>query len=70
MPIPAVIYRRQDLITVTSLARRWGVSRQKVYNLIDEGKLTTFRFGFSRVLHVPLSQVKTLEMGAECSGDI
>lgn len=70
MPTSAVIYRRQDLITITSLARRWGVSRQKVYNLIDEGKLTTFRFGFSRVLHVPLSQVKTLEIATASSGDV
>ena len=58
-----IMYRKQDLITISDIARRWGVSRQKVYRMIDEGKLRAFRFGFSSSLYVPISQVKELEQG-------
>jgi len=63
-----VIYRKQDLITISDVARRWGVSRQKVYNMIDEGRLKAFRFGFSNALHVPLDQVRKMERGEVFKG--
>jgi len=63
-----VIYRKQDLITVSDIARRWGVSRQTIYNLIDEGKISAFKFGFSNSMYVPIQQVKELEKGKQALG--
>ncbi|HAM40385.1 MAG TPA: hypothetical protein DCP69_03360 [Candidatus Omnitrophica bacterium] len=57
-------YRKDEMIKIAAIARRWGVSRQHVYNLIDAGKLTAFRFGGSRGMWVPLPIVKQFEAGA------
>jgi len=50
-------YKREDMIKVSQLARRWGRSRQHIYNLIDNGELPAFRFGGLRGMWVPLPKI-------------
>lgn len=66
MPVEVKMYDRREMVSVSDIARRWGVSRQKVYNLVDEGKLSGFRFGFSSAMYFPLEQVRELEKGTPC----
>lgn len=55
------IYKKQDMLKISKIARRWGCSRQHIYNLIESGRLTAFRFGLSRCLYVPIQSVSDLE---------
>ena len=57
-------YKKDEMIKVAKIAKRWGVSRQHVYNLIDRGQLKpAFRFGGSRGMWVPLPIVAEFELG-------
>lgn len=55
------IFRKNEMLKVSKVADRWGVSRQHIYNLIDRGFLRAFRFGASRGWFVPLADVKAFE---------
>jgi predicted DNA-binding transcriptional regulator AlpA len=55
------IYKREEMIKVSSLAKRWGRSRQHIYNMIDKGDLPAFRFGGCRGMWVPLPVVRAYE---------
>jgi len=59
------VYRKQEMMKVSKIAKRWGCSRQHIYNLIDRGELPAFRFGISRCLFVPLPSVEDLERNAK-----
>lgn len=43
------------------LADHWGKSRQHIYNLINAGKLHSFKLGRSRL--IPVSEVQRIESG-------
>ena len=59
-------YKKEEMMKVAKIALRLGVSRQHVYNLIDQGRLKpAFRFGASRTLWVPLPAVEEFELGVE-----
>lgn len=60
-----IIFKKQDMLKIGIVARRLAVSRQTVYNMIEEGKLRAFRFGFSKSLFVHVDELKKLEIGVE-----
>lgn len=45
------LIRAIDLEGVSSAANRLGVSRQRIHQMIDEGKLDFYRFGKRRMIH-------------------
>lgn len=61
----AVSYKRQEMLTISDVARRLGVSRGTVHNRIEEGRIKAFRFGFSRKLYVPLEELRKVTAGEE-----
>lgn len=56
------IFKRQEMIKVAKLADRWQCSRQHIYNMIDKGGLSAFRFGGKRCMCVPMSEVDRVEL--------
>ena len=63
------IFKKNEMLKVSKVARRWGCSRQHVYNKIDQGDLKAFRFGLSRCVFIPLSEVERIERGGELETD-
>jgi len=55
------VFRKNDMMKISKVADRLGVSRQHIYNLIDRGILPAFRFGASRAWFVPRSSVEEFE---------
>jgi excisionase family DNA binding protein len=47
----APVYRRQEMISVQSIAARWNMSKSFVYQLIESGKLAAFKFGGALRVH-------------------
>lgn len=45
------LVRAIDLESVPSAAERLGVSRQRVHQMIDEGKIDFYEYGKRRMLH-------------------
>jgi len=65
-----MIFRKEEMLKVSKIASRWGVSRQHVYNLIDQGQLKpAFRFGGRQGIAVPLSIVVQYERAAVIDAD-
>jgi len=60
----AKIFKKQEMVKVAKLAKRWGVSRQHVYNLIDQGRIPAFRFGYSRAMFVPMPEIEKFEQAS------
>lgn len=45
------LVRAIDLEGVSSAAKRLGITRQRVHQMIDEGKLDYYTFGKRRMIH-------------------
>lgn len=45
------VIRAAELITVTHAADKLGVSRQRIHQMLDEGKLDWYRMGKRRFIH-------------------
>jgi excisionase family DNA binding protein len=43
-----VLFGYQSMLTVTDVAKSWGVSPALIYALVAEGKLRCFRLGLGR----------------------
>jgi excisionase family DNA binding protein len=64
--VPTQIYKKEDMLRVSEIAARMRVSRQHIYNLIDQGDLKpAFRFGGRRGLRVPRLVVEVFMQGSE-----
>lgn len=49
--------KRQEMVTVPSIAARLAISRSKVYMMIESGELPAFRFG--HCLRVMIADLNT-----------
>lgn len=45
------LIRAIDIESVTSAATRLGVTRQRIHQMIDEGKIDYYEYGKRRMLH-------------------
>ena len=63
------IFKKTEMLTVSEVSRRLGVSRQHIYNLIDrgqsEGGLMAFRFGDKKGLRVAAEEVERFKAACQ-----
>ena len=52
-----------NAISPAMLARRWGVSRQTIYNMFADGQLHSFKVRNSRLIR--LSEIERIERGGD-----
>lgn len=55
------IFRKNELVKISKVARRWGCSRQHIHNLINQGRLKAFQYGMSNCMFVPLADIEKFE---------
>ncbi|WP_041532265.1 helix-turn-helix domain-containing protein [Pelobacter propionicus] len=60
-----MIFDKHQMLTISQSARLLGVSRQKIYFMIDEGRLRAFQFGFTSRRFIPRSDLKEVMSGTE-----
>ncbi len=51
---------KDQFTTVRHVAQTLGVSRNHIYDLIQRGDLTAYRFGSARAIRVPRSEIDRL----------
>ena len=51
----------RSALSPIELAKRWGNSRQHIYDLMKEGKIKSFRSG--RHHRIPISEIERFERG-------
>jgi hypothetical protein len=65
---PAV-FRQEDMISVGRFARSLGVSRRHAYNMVDwgpsNGGVLAFRFGRTRGLRIPKTEVERIKKSSQ-----
>ncbi|MCK4620705.1 MAG: helix-turn-helix domain-containing protein [Desulfuromonadales bacterium] len=63
--VTSKVFKRQDMLTVSQLAKRIGCSRRHAYYLVERGEehggVRAFRFGVARCLRIPASEVERLK---------
>lgn len=47
------VFKKEEMLKVSQVAKRLGCSRQHVHNLIDRGYLKAFRFGLIKLKMIP-----------------
>lgn len=60
-----VVFRKEELITVSQFSNRLGISRRQGYNLVEKGRanggVLAFRFGDKRCYRIPVSEVERMK---------
>jgi len=51
----------RSAVSPAALARRWGMCRQSIYNMINDGELHSFKVRNSRL--IPLTEIERIEKG-------
>lgn len=61
----AKVYKKEEVVPVSVFAARLGISRSHAYQMVElgvtGGGVLAFRFGLSRCLRVPLTEIDRLK---------